>query len=243
MQADPRTRSHGDAPTLASSCDNGLSHDLVDRRPRSGAAPSASPSPAALSPSARCVRTRTAASARWRRRHWSIRSTVRAGSSCCRRDCDAEDVVYALIEADGGREHRQLHVIDAEGNIAAHTGVAVHRLVRAGRGRRFLRRRQHARRPAGDRGHRAGLRRRRRSALRRALDRGDGGRRGRGRRQARQAGRGAADLLDRGVSVPRPARRRSSRAAHRAAAASTSRAWSATSPSSPACRRARAPPA
>ena len=29
----------------------------------------------------------------------------------------------ALVEADGGREHRQLHVIDAEGNIAAHTGV------------------------------------------------------------------------------------------------------------------------
>ena len=35
----------------------------------------------------------------------------------------AADVVYALIEADGGRQHRQLHVIDAEGNIAAHTGV------------------------------------------------------------------------------------------------------------------------
>jgi uncharacterized Ntn-hydrolase superfamily protein len=31
--------------------------------------------------------------------------------------------VYALVEADAGREHRQLHVIDAEGNIAAHTGV------------------------------------------------------------------------------------------------------------------------
>src|SRR5450631_4940358 len=35
----------------------------------------------------------------------------------------AADVVFALIDADGGREHRQLHVIDAEGNIAAHTGV------------------------------------------------------------------------------------------------------------------------
>jgi len=35
----------------------------------------------------------------------------------------AADVVYALIEADGGRQHRQLHVIDAEGHIAAHTGV------------------------------------------------------------------------------------------------------------------------
>jgi uncharacterized Ntn-hydrolase superfamily protein len=36
---------------------------------------------------------------------------------------EAADVVSGLIEADGGREHRQLHVIDAEGNIAAHTGV------------------------------------------------------------------------------------------------------------------------
>jgi uncharacterized Ntn-hydrolase superfamily protein len=35
----------------------------------------------------------------------------------------AADVVYALVEPDGGREHRQLHIIDAEGNIAAHTGV------------------------------------------------------------------------------------------------------------------------
>jgi uncharacterized Ntn-hydrolase superfamily protein len=35
----------------------------------------------------------------------------------------ATDVVYALIDADGGRQHRQVHVIDAEGNIAAHTGV------------------------------------------------------------------------------------------------------------------------
>jgi len=36
---------------------------------------------------------------------------------------EAADVVYALVEADAGSEHRQLHVIDAEGNIAAHTGV------------------------------------------------------------------------------------------------------------------------
>jgi uncharacterized Ntn-hydrolase superfamily protein len=35
----------------------------------------------------------------------------------------AADVVFALIDADGGREHRQLHVIDAEGSIAVHTGV------------------------------------------------------------------------------------------------------------------------
>jgi uncharacterized Ntn-hydrolase superfamily protein len=35
----------------------------------------------------------------------------------------AADVVYALVDADAGRGHRQLHVIDADGNIAAHTGV------------------------------------------------------------------------------------------------------------------------
>ncbi len=35
----------------------------------------------------------------------------------------AADVVFALTDADGGREHRQLHVIDAEGHIAAYTGV------------------------------------------------------------------------------------------------------------------------
>jgi uncharacterized Ntn-hydrolase superfamily protein len=33
------------------------------------------------------------------------------------------DVVRMLTFADAGREHRQLHLIDAEGNIAAHTGV------------------------------------------------------------------------------------------------------------------------
>ncbi|HZI84948.1 MAG TPA: DUF1028 domain-containing protein [Casimicrobiaceae bacterium] len=33
------------------------------------------------------------------------------------------DVVRTLTFADAGREHRQLHVIDAEGNIAAYTGV------------------------------------------------------------------------------------------------------------------------
>jgi uncharacterized Ntn-hydrolase superfamily protein len=33
------------------------------------------------------------------------------------------DVVRTLIYPDAGREHRQLHLIDAEGNIAVHTGV------------------------------------------------------------------------------------------------------------------------
>ena len=34
------------------------------------------------------------------------------------------EVVNALIAADAGREHRQLHMIDAPGRIAAHTGSA-----------------------------------------------------------------------------------------------------------------------
>jgi uncharacterized Ntn-hydrolase superfamily protein len=33
------------------------------------------------------------------------------------------DVVRSLVFADTGREHRQVHLIDAAGNIAAHTGV------------------------------------------------------------------------------------------------------------------------
>lgn len=33
------------------------------------------------------------------------------------------DVVRMLTYADAGRDHRQLHMIDTEGNIAAHTGV------------------------------------------------------------------------------------------------------------------------
>jgi uncharacterized Ntn-hydrolase superfamily protein len=36
----------------------------------------------------------------------------------------ADAVVQALIEADEGREHRQVHVMDAEGRVAAHTGKA-----------------------------------------------------------------------------------------------------------------------
>jgi uncharacterized Ntn-hydrolase superfamily protein len=36
----------------------------------------------------------------------------------------AAEVVHALIAADEGRDHRQLHMIDAVGRIAAHTGSA-----------------------------------------------------------------------------------------------------------------------
>ncbi len=35
-----------------------------------------------------------------------------------------EEVVRLLTEADPGREHRQLHVLDARGRVAAHTGRA-----------------------------------------------------------------------------------------------------------------------
>jgi uncharacterized Ntn-hydrolase superfamily protein len=34
-----------------------------------------------------------------------------------------QDVVAALLAADAGRDHRQLHVLDASGRIAAHTGA------------------------------------------------------------------------------------------------------------------------
>jgi uncharacterized Ntn-hydrolase superfamily protein len=36
----------------------------------------------------------------------------------------ADAVVQALISADPGREHRQVHVMDAGGRVAAHTGAA-----------------------------------------------------------------------------------------------------------------------
>jgi uncharacterized Ntn-hydrolase superfamily protein len=36
----------------------------------------------------------------------------------------ARDVVRAITAADAGRDHRQVHVLDAQGRIAAHTGKA-----------------------------------------------------------------------------------------------------------------------
>jgi uncharacterized Ntn-hydrolase superfamily protein len=36
----------------------------------------------------------------------------------------ARDVVRAIAAADAGRDHRQVHVLDAQGRIAAHTGKA-----------------------------------------------------------------------------------------------------------------------
>ena len=35
----------------------------------------------------------------------------------------AEEAVRSLVSADAGRDHRQVHLVDAEGNVAAYTGV------------------------------------------------------------------------------------------------------------------------
>jgi uncharacterized Ntn-hydrolase superfamily protein len=40
------------------------------------------------------------------------------------RNTDPADIVRALIRADAGRDHRQVHLIDRAGRIAAHTGSA-----------------------------------------------------------------------------------------------------------------------
>src|SRR5438045_4656816 len=37
---------------------------------------------------------------------------------------DPAEIVRALTAADDGRDHRQLHLIDRDGRIAAHTGAA-----------------------------------------------------------------------------------------------------------------------
>ena len=84
----------------------------------------------------------------------------------------------------------------------------------------------------------AAYRCRRRPAARRAPARGACRRRSRRRRQARQAGGGARHLHDRGLPGARPARRRPRRADRRAAPPVRRRASSASSPSSPACRAA-----
>jgi len=41
-----------------------------------------------------------------------------------RRHVDPADIVRTLTKADAGRDHRQLHLIDSMGRIAAHTGSA-----------------------------------------------------------------------------------------------------------------------
>ena len=100
-------------------------------------------------------------------------------------------VIERLTATDEGREHRQVHLIGADGKSAAYTGSCLRRLVRAHGRRRFLGRRQHAGRAAGHRGDRRGLPGPCRLAVRRAPDRGAGGGRCGRRRQAGQAGRRA----------------------------------------------------
>jgi uncharacterized Ntn-hydrolase superfamily protein len=46
------------------------------------------------------------------------------GLRLLREGMPADSVVRSLIAADGGRDHRQVHVIDANCRIAAHTGAA-----------------------------------------------------------------------------------------------------------------------
>jgi len=46
------------------------------------------------------------------------------GLQLLERGATAPDVVSAVTAADPGRDHRQMHVMDAQGRIAAHTGKA-----------------------------------------------------------------------------------------------------------------------
>ena len=60
----------------------------------------------------------------------------------------SEAVSAALLEGDAGRDHRQLHMIDAAGRIAQHTGADCVDLVRGGARAGRVRGRQHAGRSA-----------------------------------------------------------------------------------------------
>ena len=87
-------------------------------RPASGESPRSRSS----SPSARSFPGPSRRSARSPHRRTRIRATARKGSSYCGRASSAEEVVERLTEADEGREHRQLGVVDAEGRGATYTG-------------------------------------------------------------------------------------------------------------------------
>ncbi|MGY4471427.1 putative Ntn-hydrolase superfamily protein [Bradyrhizobium sp. LB9.1b] len=67
------------------------------------------------------------------------------GVKLLREGLNAHDVLAALLATDDGRESRQIHIMDASGEIAAHTRARLRRLVRAHRGQRLFDRRQHAR--------------------------------------------------------------------------------------------------
>jgi uncharacterized Ntn-hydrolase superfamily protein len=78
----------------------------------------------------------------------------RAGLALLRQGMPAPEVLRHLVEADAGREHRQLHIMDVAGGSYRQR---LRRLVRAPDRRQVLGRRQHARRAAGDRGDGTGL--------------------------------------------------------------------------------------
>ena len=73
------------------------------------------------SPSARSCRGPSRASAPSRRRRTRTRATAPTGWRSCAR-ARAADTVKALTEADDGREHRQVGVVDANGGSATFTG-------------------------------------------------------------------------------------------------------------------------
>ena len=77
----------------------------------------------------------------------------------------AAQVLELLLAADEGREARQVQLIDRAGRIAAHTGRDCVGWCGSCRGRRFLRRRQHARRPRRGGGDRRRLSQRRGAAF------------------------------------------------------------------------------
>jgi uncharacterized Ntn-hydrolase superfamily protein len=49
---------------------------------------------------------------------------ARAALDAMAKELDPAAIVSAVIAADEGRDHRQLHLIDREGRVAAHTGAA-----------------------------------------------------------------------------------------------------------------------
>ena len=70
------------------------------------------------------------------------------GISCCTKASPRDEVVKALTAADDGREHRQLHVMDAAGRATRRIPARPASTGAATRWRRLLGRRQHAGGPA-----------------------------------------------------------------------------------------------
>ena len=130
----------------------------------------------------------------------------------------AEETLGRLVEADEGREDRQVGLVDAAGRAATFTGLDVHGLGRRRDRPRVRRSGQHPRGRGGGRRHVADVRGGRRRSVRPAAGGAARGRRG-GRGPARPPVRGAPRRPGgwrlRGSQRPvhRPARGRSSRRA------------------------------